>query len=1066
MEQGSSSRTHTLRLTLLSLLAACGLFAQTTATIVGTITDESGAAVPDVTVQIKNELTGLVRESKAGSEGGYVANLLPPGTYSVSVSADGFKRFVRAGITLAVGDNATVPVKLLVGAVTETVSVTGAAPLVDTRNASIATVMDGKRLLELPLNGRSPASLLSLIPGVTNVSAGANPIAQAVSVNVAGGRDLGNSFQLDGGQWNNVQYPRGYPLPPTDMVEEFRVESNSYDASKGMASSGSVEANTRSGTNELHGTVWEFLRNNHLNTRNFFSATVPFLAQNQYGFGLGGPIRKNKTFFFGSYQGTRIRQAVFNNNAVPATAAEKAGNFSSVTAGIRDPLTNVVFPGGQIPTSRLDAAALKVLNALPSSNTPDGRYEIMRASKEDGDQFMLRGDQLFGSKNRLSARYWFNDGRRYLPQGNVPWAYEQRGVRFQNINVSDVHTFTPNLLNELRVSRSTMFVSRNASDAVFSSAKAIGINLPDSQKLPAPPTITVNGRISASGPLRGDCIQCDHFWDIRDNVSWIRGKHTVKFGGSFMPVLFGPTNVLADQGGFTFSGQFSGTPMADFLLGRPSFFSSTREREDHTSWFLGLYVNDDVRVTRRLTLNLGLRYHYEDPAVQRNGYSSTFVPGFRSTVFPNAPVGMFFVGDAGRPKALFNADRNNFAPRIGIAWDITGDGRTSLRAGYGIFHQSQLNGVAEYLSLNQPHLPTFYLSTVNSFADPLKDYLGGVVPGDPVETFNPKTGAAVFNPPVSMLGAAGLELRNPYVQQFSLSVQRQLVHDFALDVAYVGNISRKLQSAREANPADYAAGATLANREQRRRYSPGSLASVPYFENAANASYNALQVSLTKRFSASYLVSLNYTWSRSLDDTSGFYNLTQNPDNRAADKALSDFHRAHVLNASWVWELPGASVGNKVARHLIGGWQFSGLVRAATGNPMKVISGVDNSLTAVGQDRPNVNGNPVLSSDRSTQERLLRYFNTSVFSANALGTFGNAGRNILIAPGLLSADTSLSKAFRLFEGHSLQFRAEAFNVLNHSNFGAPNVTFNTANFGRILSAGDSRIIQLALKYRF
>jgi len=241
---------------------------------------------------------------------------------------------------------------------------------------------------------------------------------------------------------------------------------------------------------------------------------------------------------------------------------------------------------------------------------------------------------------------------------------------------------------------------------------------------------------------------------------------------------------------------------------------------------------------------------------------------------------------------------------------------------------------------------------------------------------------------------------------------------------------------------------------------------VPYFENAANASYNSLQVSLTKRFSASYLVSVNYTWSRSLDDTSGFYNFMQNSDSRRADKGLSDFHRAHVLNASWVWDLPGASAGNKVIRHIIGGWQLSGLARAATGNPLKVITGVDNSLTAIGQDRPNVNGSPLLSGDRPTQERLLRYFNTTAFSANALGTFGNAGRNIIIAPGLLSMDTNLSKAFRLFEGHSLQFRAEAFNVLNHSNFGAPNVNFSTVNFGRILSAGDPRIIQLALKYRF
>lgn len=1056
-----------LALTVFGLVSTPHAAAQTTATVVGSVFDPSGAPVPGASVTVTNELTGLERTLSTSEDGAYLVNLLPPGTYSVTVSADGFKRTVREGIELTVGQNATVDVSLDVGAMAETVTVTSAAPLVDTRNATVANVMEEKRILELPLNGRSPASLLALIPGVTNVNPGSAPISQAVSANIAGGRDLGNSFTLDGGQWNNVQYPRGYPLPPPDMVEEFRVETNSYDASKGMASAGTVEATTKSGTNELHGALWEFLRNDDLNAKNYFAPTVPFLAQNQFGFAAGGPIKKNRTFFFGSYQGTRIREAILSNSAIPPTAAERQGDFLSSPGGVPiDPQTGEPFPGGVIPSDRWDPAAANVLNRLVAANTPDGRYSVLRSGAQDGDQFMARVDHLFGDRNRLSGRFWYSGGSRLTPQGDVEWASEQRSVDFRNLNISDTHTFSANLINEFRLSRATMLVQRAAVDTLFSSARDIGINLAPSEVEPAPPTIGVTGRFSAVGPLRGDCIQCDHFWDIRDTVSWIHGKHSFKIGGSFMPTLFGPTNVLFDHGGFTFSGQFTGNAMADFFIGAPSFFSSTRERENHRSAFFGAFFNDDYRVTRKLTLNLGLRYHYESPTTEKNGYSSTFVPGFQSTVFPDAPLGMFFAGDPGRNKALFRPDKNNLGPRFGFAWDPKGDGRTSIRGGYGIFFQSQLNGVSEYISLNQPFLPTFYLSTVNSFSDPLKGYVGGVVPGDPVETFNPETGEAVFNLPVSMLGAVPDQLPNPYVQQYSLSIQRQLPKAFLLDVAYVGNVGRKLQSAREFNPADYAPGATLANREQRRRYSAGMVASVPMFENVANTSYNSLQTSISKRFSAGYLFNANYTWSKSLDDTSGFYNLTQNPDLRSADWSLSDFHRAHVFTASWVWELPYFANLSGPAGVILRGWQLSGLVRLASGSPLKVITGRDNSLTAVGQDRPNVVGDPVLSGDRPTEAYLQRYFDPMAFAANPLGQFGNAGRNLLIGPGSATADLGVFKAFRITESQQLQVRAEVYNLTNRANFGNPTATFISPNFGRILSAGDARIVQLALKYKF
>jgi len=318
------------------------LLAQNTANISGNVSDESGAAVVGAAINAVNELTGFSRSTVTGSDGSYLITLLPLGTYSVGAELAGFKKFVRKGIVLTVGENARVDITLSVGEVTQTVSVTGEAPLVDTRNATLATLMDEKRLVELPLNGRSPASLIALIPGVTNVDPGSQPTSQVVNVNISGGRTVANSFQLDGAQWNQIQYNQGNPLPPPDMLQEFRAETNSYDASKGLVSAGSFSVVTKSGTNNLHGVLWEFLRNDNLNARNFFSPTKPFLAQNQYGFALGGPIRKNRTFFFGSYQGTNIRKTVLNNTAIPPTEVEKAGEFShSVGVLPIDPLTGL-----------------------------------------------------------------------------------------------------------------------------------------------------------------------------------------------------------------------------------------------------------------------------------------------------------------------------------------------------------------------------------------------------------------------------------------------------------------------------------------------------------------------------------------------------------------------------------------------------------------------------------------------------------------------------------------------------------------------------------------------------
>ncbi len=1033
----------------------------TTATLLGIVKDATGAVVPRAHVTARNILTSFTRSVMSDETGSYLIPNLPVGQYSITAEREGFRRFIQDGVTLAVNENARLDIMLSVGEVAESVAVTAQVAGVDTRSSTIGEVVDQTRIQELPLNGRNAMALARVVPGVISVSA-PTVVTNGRSgpgITVAGGRDTQNEFRFDSTSHQNLTHNSGLNFPSPDALQEFKVLTSNYSAEYGRNGGGVILAVTRAGTNEFHGTLWEFLRNKALNARNFFSIDKPDLKQNQFGFTFGGPAIRNRTFFFGSYQGTRIRETRLYATARPATAAERAGDFSASSRKPRDPETNQVFPNGQIPSTRFDGVALKLLDRyVPLPNTPDGRWVALVSRPTNGDQYLWRLDHNFSATNLINLRFFRDKSNVITQAGNIaPYAPNREALQVDNWSLHDTHTFSPSLLNELHLGVNrvdTRILSLDNTQLSNLGALLPGVTPPQLSN------ITVDGFFTLDSGLNYG--EHGNIYQLGDNVSWSRGKHFVKFGGEYQRTEMINRASTATNAFFRFDGSITNNAFADFLIGKPRTLDQASPYDRVVkgyNWYL--FVQDDYRISPRVTLNIGLRYEFFRPYYHVHDWTNTYRAGQKSKITPGAPPGVVFPGDEGISRGLVATDKNNFAPRVGFAWDPRGDGNLSVRAAYGLFYEDYRSDIWTYPAVNQPFVIREFINNPFSLTDP---YRGRVSPFPYVYT----PGGARFSFPMGLFTVPAPVITAPYVHQMSFSIERALPGGMVVKAGYVGKLAHNLLRMIQKNPAVYVPGqSTTANTDSRRMLMPGIFTSFREVATNSNAAYHSLQVSVNRRFHNGLTFLGAYTLGKLLDYYSA-QNLgitPQDPFNHRADRARSDEDRRQVFVASFVYEFPAWRKQQDLLGKALGGWSVSGIVTSASGLPVWVRSDRDNSLTGVGFDRPDLVADPVRSHS-SRNDMIEQFFNTAAFVPNQPGRYGNAGRNLLSGPAYSTTDLSLTKSFLISERGRVQFRSEFFNAWNQVNFSQPEARLANRNFGRIQSAGSPRIVQFAVKYLF
>ncbi|MFN0086952.1 MAG: carboxypeptidase regulatory-like domain-containing protein [Blastocatellia bacterium] len=1093
--------------------------AQTTGEITGVITDSSGAAVNGASVTVSNMATGATRKVTTNSGGVYSFPSLMPGGYTLKVEHTGFKTAVRDSLQLEVQQVARIDISLEIGSVGETVTITGGLALLSQESTTVGTVIENKRIVDLPLNGRN---FLQLVATAPNVSFGFNNAGQAGSrqggtrsqqnISVAGQRSYFNRFTIDGVENTDVNFNTPIILPSIDALQEFKVQTGVFPAEFGRAST-QINVSTKSGSREFHGALFEFLRNDVFDARTYdFTGVRPKTTPkepfkwNQYGFVVGGPVwlpgklfgplayeNRERIFFMTNFEGFRDRKILRGRYQLPPTAW-RDGNFSALANPIFDPVSGQPFAGNIIPRNRIHPISSKLLEFYPTPtlfpNALGINHEQLNRRSIDKDQFIGRGDFIESGKSSWAGRYSWGDEVQLDPGLQLNGTKLLTTVR--QVMVSNTRTLSSSLVNEARFGYNSFFNSlgrelANTRDVV-GELKIPGVDSgpPISWGIPS---VAIQGFSGFGDDSEGPYVNTNKTFQFVDNFSWTTGNHNLRFGGEWRWDQYNQIGNQFARGAFLFEANATsnkgaantGNGFADFMLGycKRCEVSVSLAQAEFRAFSQYYYIDDSWKLTPKLTLNMGLRYEYTPPWLDKTGRLVNIHVPFadntpnvadrsRHPVFVRMGSGDFYEGlslrfnpliqvarDGRLGERLVNFDRNDWAPRFGLAYSPTN--RWTVRMGGGVFYSQDTGNPRFDMARNlagrrrDEATPTLLDLTWNS---PFRN-LGGTV-----QVNNPYVLGNTFG------------RRTPYILQYMLNVQRDLGNNLLLELGYLGSVGRKLESLRAFNESIPGATGSVLSRAPYPEF--GRIQAV---DGSGKSSYNGFSAKLEKRFSAGMSFVSGYTWSKSIDNGSAIRThngdtlFPQNSYNLAAERGLSSFHTSHRMVNSVLYQLPfgkGRRFADRggISNLIIGGWEFGTLFNVQTGFPFTVFSGRDQSNIGAGFDRPNAVAGQEAALDRGVRS-ADRWFNTSAFVLQPFGTFGNVGRNTLISPGIVQWDASLLKSFTFLENKTVQFRFEAFNAANQANLGTPDASTTSANFGRITGTRMTmRELQFGLKILF
>lgn len=1083
-----SLNLHVSRVLAIGMASIIHLGAQTGGVFRGEVRDSSNALVDKARILLRSTDTGVETIAESSSEGLYVTPSLIPGKYILTASREGFASTIFGPVTLQVNQIVRVDFSLRVGAVSESIRVPAtASQLTSSESAEISQVIELKVISQVPLNGRQWQQLILLSPGVNPGSPGET--GSPNSINVAGQRSKANFFSADGISTTSSAQGRtnGFNIP-LEAVSEFSVQSGAYSAEYGNVAGGVINIQTKSGTNQWHGALFEFLRNDKFDATNFFSNATNqpknTLRYNQFGGALGGPIRRDKTFIFGDYQGTISRTGIPMISSVPL-AAYRAGDFSELRNSqgslipIYDPfgssLARTPFPGNRIPDNRINSAARQITALLPQPNQldsagkplPFNNFAVTRSIANDSHSFDLRVDHQFSSRSTAFVRYSYQQADTITPSifglplgGSISLAGTSQS-RAQNVGIGHIFQFTPAVINELRIGVNRPTSSLLQEDFGQNLSEQFGIpGINTSPETSGLSTMAVAGLFNVGGAILTPLKIASTAWNFNEKLIWLKGRNTIRFGFDYQDELGSNGYLVFGRGFYTFHslttstaiGTPGGDAFASFLTGAPLQVSRDRFPPGMvglSSWRLGIYVQDDIKVNSRFTLNLGSRYDIMPYARERYNRLSNFDPASRTMLLAGRDTDV----------RLRKTDYGNVAPRIGMAFSLNRQRTAVIRAGYGVSFVDPIGG-ASVLNSTQFNIPFYFRDNIDQFPFFAPQYtLTSQLPELTIPSPSSPRGDQRYLAP---------EDRNQYSQTWSIELQRAFTPNLFAGVAYVGTSGSRLLMTSNLNAAP--PGAT--DRTTRRPFG-SQIGEVRAFLNGAHSTYHGLQAKLQQRFAHSIYFLASYSWSKSLDnqstgtdDSAASGQSPQNPRNFGLDRGLSSFDRAHRFVGTAVWEVPfklPPQIRSRATEAILSGWQISGIFTANTGAPFSVLM----NCATINADGNNCRPNRVSDGTLQSHERTVdHWFDKRAFSIPGQPAYGTAGRNILRGPGSINIDLMFGKSFQFAETKRVQIRSEFFNIVNHTNFGLPIHAMESPAIGTITSAAPARVIQFGMRLEF